>query len=128
MATIRIDCTAEEYSGNWIEYRSAWTRGDTKRLDAATTEEDILDLIAGKVAKCHVTTAEGNVIDSPDGLTVEAIDDLDEVLAQWLIASVYQFIAAKRRLGNLSASVSSSTNGKVTIPTQTQATATNGAA
>jgi len=127
MANIRIDCTAEDYSGNWVEYRSAWTRGDTKRLDAATSEEDILDLIAGKVAKCNVTTAEGNVITSPDGLTVDAINELDEVVAQWVVASVYQFIAAKRRLGNLSASVSSSTNGKVTIPTPTQMTTSEAA-
>lgn len=122
MANIRIECTADGLTGNWIEYRTAWTRGDTKRLDAATTEDDILDLITGKIAKCNIVTADGNVIDTADGLTVEAIDELDETLAQWVVASVYQMIAAKRRLGNLSASVSSSTNGKVTVPTPIKTT------
>lgn len=124
MANIRIDCTADGFESNWIEYRPAWTRGDTKRLDNATDEGEIIDLIASKIAKCHITAEDGSVIDSPDGLTVEAIDELDETLAQWLVASIYRMIGVKRQLGNLSASASSSTNGRATIPTQTQAKAT----
>ena len=52
MATIRIECSADGFEENWIEYSAAWTRGDTKRLDSAGDEGEILELITSKVVRC----------------------------------------------------------------------------
>lgn len=124
MGNIRITCAAEGFEANWIEYRPTWTRGDTKQLDGASGEEDVIALIAGKVAKCNIIGVDGSVIESAEQLTVDAIDGLDEVLAQWLVASIYRMIGVKRQLGNLSASASSATNGRVTSTPMTDPTPT----
>ena len=118
MATIRIECSADGFEENWIEYSAAWTRGDTKRLDGAGDEGEILELITSKVVRCHIVTAGGRVIDDGAMLTPDDVDEMDEVLAQWIVASIYRMIGVKRSLGNLSALPSSPTNGSAKTVTQ----------
>ena len=120
MATIRINCSAEGFDDNWVEYSASWTRGETRRLDEAGDEETILAIIAAKIVRCHIVTADGGVLESSDDLTMDAVGEMDETLAAWLVRSLYEMVARKRVLGNVSASVSSATNGKATMPTPTK--------
>lgn len=120
MATIRINCSAEGFDDNWVEYSASWTRGETRRLDEAGDEETILAIIAAKIVRCHIVTADGGVLESSDDLTMGAVGEMDETLAAWLVRSLYEMVARKRVLGNVSASVSSATNGKATMPTPTK--------
>ncbi|MCB0043282.1 MAG: hypothetical protein KDE23_26520, partial [Caldilinea sp.] len=89
-----------------------------KRLDGAGDEGEILELITSKVVRCHIVTAGGRVIDDGAMLTPDDVDEMDEVLAQWIVASIYRMIGVKRSLGNLSALPSSPTNGSAKTATQ----------
>lgn len=120
MATIRINCTAEGLDHNWIEYSSSWTRGETRRLESAEDEDVILAIISGKVVRCHIECADGTVLETGESITMEAVGDMDETLAAWLVQSLYTMIARKRVLGNVSASALLATNGKATMPTPTK--------
>ena len=121
--TVKLTCTVDGLEANSIELRPRWTRADTKRLDGIE-DEAYIEFLREKIVKCHIEVygADGGVVEtikSPDDLTDEVFDELDEVLIGWLGGALYTFIGQRRSLGNLSARVSSSTNGKVPAPTQT---------
>ena len=113
---MRIDCTAEGHEDNWIVVQTPWTRGDTKALAAANTDEALIEVLGQKLEACHIITAHGGVIDAPGDIDDESIDEIDETVWGWLMGALFAFIGRRRSLGELSARVSSATNGKTPVP------------
>lgn len=124
--TVKIVCDVDGYEANYVEFNPRWTRADTKRLDTVD-DDDFFDLLRAKLAGCHleIYDADGDVIDtieSPDEMTEEALDELEEIVVGWLGGTLHTFIGNRRMLGRFSARVSSSTNGKAPpIPEATKA-------
>lgn len=124
MDSVRIQCSEGGYEGNYIDVVPRWTRGDTKRLDAAT-DESYFELLREKLTGLHleIYATDGQIvgtIDDPADLSIESFDELDEVVAAWIGAALWTYVGNRRRLGNASALVLSNTSDKP-APTKTEA-------
>lgn len=111
MSTIRVDCPIEGHEHDWVELDSAnWTIGDTRRLNSETDSDVVFDTVVKRIAACHLTTVNGDVITSVS--SPEDLYDVAEEIYGWFPFAIYQMIGAKRKLGNLSALASFGTSGK----------------
>jgi len=121
---IRISCTIEGMEENWIEYDlTGWTLRDTTSLDVANGEriDDMFEMLRNRATGVHIESNAGDITE-PDGLTYDAMLDVDELLIGWLTQSIYTAIGNRRVLGNVSARVSSTSNGtRATATTMTAA-------
>jgi hypothetical protein len=104
---IRIECAAPGFERNWVEMPDVWTRRDTVEMNAAQGEA-FWELLRRRMVACHLEMATGDVIDTPAGVTVDAIQDADELLLAWLGNTMPIALARRRALGEASARVSSS--------------------
>ena len=120
--TVVIRCEAEGFTGNWIEYRSAWTRREIEGLNG-NINEDFLKLIRPKIVALNVELPTGMTIDRAENLTVENLFDVDILLWAWVSESPLIAIAMRAGLGKASGRPSFSHNGvtqakSMTVQTQ----------
>lgn len=101
MATVRIACELPDYDDCWIEIKGLWTRGEAKRMVAAETDTDLLDLIIGKIVACRLRLVDGTEVETPAGLTEDRIDNLDIELYGWLLGAIFAHVGQRRTLGEL---------------------------
>lgn len=106
-----IYCDADSFEDNWIELDDRWTLRDHRELDTASGEE-LMALLRRKTRACHLRMETGDVLTEPAALTEDALLDADSVLIGWLGGVGYHVIGRLRTLGNVSARISSDSNGK----------------
>lgn len=106
---IRIECSAPGFEANWVEMPDVWTRRDTVEMNTAQGEAFWV-LLRRRCTGCHLVMTTGDVIDTPAGITVDAIQDADELLLAWLGNTMPIALARRRALGEASARVSSPVN------------------
>ena len=108
--SIRIECSAPGFTDNWVEMPDVWTRRDTVEMNAAQGEA-FWELLRRRMLGCHLVMATGTVLDTPAAVTVDAIQDADELLLAWLGNTMPIALARRRALGEASARVSLGANG-----------------
>ena len=111
---LRVECGVDGYTENWVEYDlTGWTLRNTLDLDAADGAdlETMFDRMAQYMSACHLVPVEGEAITSPAAVTFDLLLDLDEVVVGWLQSTIYTAIGHRRVLGNVSARMSSASNG-----------------
>ncbi len=108
--TIVIRCEAEGFTGNWIEYRTAWTGREIGALDGKI-HKAFLDAIAPKTVALHIETTTGKVLERVEDLTVENLLDCDVLVWAWLSDSPLIAIAVRSSLGKASGRPSFTPNG-----------------
>lgn len=110
MAT-RFDCAAQGFEGNWIEVADRWTRREVESVLSTSVDAEYIDLLRQKTVGVHLELATGDVIDTPEALTYDALLDADELLLGWLGYVLPTAIAQRRLLGNASLRLSSNSSG-----------------
>jgi hypothetical protein len=109
----RIECDLEGLTANWVEIQDAgWARQDTIDMLALPDDDALYAFLRDrkKLIACHLELVNGQVIDTPEGLTEEAMMQADEALIAWLARSGWYAIGKRRALGNASARLSSLAN------------------
>ena len=106
---MRIECTAPGLERNWVDVADLWTRRDTTEMYAAQGEA-FYELLRRRLVACHVELTTGQAIDTPAGITTDAIQDADEAVLGWLGVVLPIALAKRRALGEASARVSSAGN------------------
>ena len=104
--SVRIECSAPGFEQNWVEMPDVWTRRDTVEMQTAQGEA-FWQLLRRRMVACHLVMATGDVLDKPEAVTTDAIQDADELLLAWLGNTMPIALARRRALGEASARVSS---------------------
>lgn len=98
---IRIECTAEGLTGNWVEMSPVWTRGEMRRWYTAVLsleDAEYFELLRTKITGVHVYLPDGDLVADVDAL-IERFDDMDERLVRWLAAGLSNGIKELLALG-----------------------------
>ena len=107
---VRIECDLDGLTANWVEIQDqGWSRRETAELLALPDDDALYRFLRdrGKLTACHLELVTGKAIDTPEGITEEAMLDADEALIAWLTRTGWLAIARRRALGNASARLSS---------------------
>jgi hypothetical protein len=108
--TTRIECDLDGLAANWVEIQDeGWSRRETMKLLALPDDDALYTFLrdTGKLIACHLELTTGQAIDTPAGITEDAMLDADEALIAWLTRTGWVAIARRRALGNASARLSS---------------------
>ena len=103
---MRIDCTIEGYTDNFIEVTDNWTRGEYRQLTSISDLEEYLSWFRQKVTGVKLSTAFGEYITDPTEVTLESLDDMALMLTGFVERALYQATGNLRSLGNASGRVS----------------------
>ncbi len=103
---MRIDCTIEGYTDNFIEVTDNWTRGEYRQLTSISDLEEYLSWFRRKVTGVKLSTAFGEYITDPTEVTLESLDDMALTLTGFVERALYQATGNLRSLGNASGRVS----------------------
>jgi hypothetical protein len=109
---IKFYCDIEGFKDNWIGISERWTQKEAKAADAAMSDgwEAYLNFLSGKVDGCNIVTETGAITSFAE-VTESTLDEMDLRLVGFIGGILQQAIARLRALGNVSARVSSPTNG-----------------
>lgn len=105
---IRIECTADGLTGNWLEISDVWSRKELAAYRVASVKLDdatLFTILETKISRLHVVTVDGTVLESAVDL-IAKLDDLDVRLVRWLAAGVNQVLGELLRLGETSVRLS----------------------
>jgi len=120
---MRFECSAEGFERNWIEVSERWTRREVEAVVSTSVDADYIDILRQKTTAVHLELATGDVIETPEALTYEALMDADELLLGWLGYALPTAIAQRRLLGNASLRLSSNSSGIAAAPVKLRPTA-----
>jgi len=115
MSATRIDCDFPGLDGNWIEISDRWTQREAVAMTEAA-DESFYALLRAKTVAVHIVAGD-TVIASPEQLDAEHLLDADVAVLGWLGSVLPIAVARRRTLGNASARLSFSANGRQTTPT-----------
>ncbi len=113
--SVRIECDAEGLTGNWIEISDRWTQREAVAMMEVANDE-FYALLRAKTVAVHID-AGGTAITSPEQLDADHLLDADVAVLGWLGSVLPIAVARRRTLGNASARLSFSANGRQTMTT-----------
>lgn len=97
---MRFECDDAEFKGCYLELSEKWTLGERNRFFSVTSQGDeYLALLRSKTTALRLVDVAGNVLDTPDVLTLEGLEDIDARLFDWLIQVVPIMIVKVGALG-----------------------------
>lgn len=111
MPPTRIYCAAEGFERNWIEIDGRFTRREVEKMYVTDASPEYIDLLRSKTVGVHIELESGEVIDSPDKLTYDALLDADEIVLGWIGYALPLAVTQRRALGNASVRLSSNSSG-----------------
>ncbi len=115
MIPVRIECDLPGLEGNWIEISDKWTQREAvAMMDAA--DASFYSLLQSKCVAVHIMAGD-TLISAPDQLDAEHLLDADVAIIGWLGTVMPIAVARRRTLGNASARLSLSANGRQTMTT-----------
>ena len=103
---MRFYCDIEGLEQNWIDVSERWTRKEYLALQDSKPDEFLPSLI-GKITALHLEDMDGNVIEKPDDLTDENLDNMDVRLLGFVGGISANTFIRLRTLGNAHARLSS---------------------
>lgn len=99
---IRLECTIDGLTNNWVDVAEVWTRSEMRRWHLATLgaapEDELFALLAEKLVACHVYLPDGALLTTADQL-IARFDDLDARLVRWLATGLSKAIQELLALG-----------------------------
>ncbi len=99
---MRINCEHPEFADSWVEVSERWTLAEWDELNNSADWQSLMSIFAEKVEACHVQCGD-KFIDSPDGITEDAINECDLVIVGFLGRVLQTACGHLVTLGNMSA-------------------------
>lgn len=97
---LRYECEDPEFAGAYVEFTRSWTRRETREA-WANENEDLVEFIATKIISIYLPAVDPEKsINSPEGITVDSMDDLDTRLYTWFITAWVKCMSDLTDLGN----------------------------
>ncbi len=112
---VHIECDIEGLTDNWIEISDRWTQRESVAM-MEVANDAFYALLRAKTIAVNID-AGGTLIATPDQLTGDNLLDADVALIGWLGMVLPLAVARRRTLGNASARLSLSANGRQTMTT-----------
>ncbi len=111
---MRVECSIEGLTDNFIDVADDWTRGEYRQLSNVTDLEEYLVWFRRKVTGVKLTTATGEYITDPQAVTMDTLDTMSLQLTGFVERALYQACNHLRALGNASGRASSSRTYRMT--------------
>jgi len=103
---IRMHCEIEGLGANWVEFADNWTRREAKFLTTCTIQQMFDKVWPEKATACHIERPGMEPITDPKLVTLDSIDDCDQRVYGFLVASPMRAAGELFALGNASARLS----------------------
>ena len=91
---MRIPIETEHTKGSWIEIPGGMSRKQLRELNQRILEcreEELFgDMFSEVVAACHIVVTDGDDIDDPSTMSMEALDGMEEALIGALSMALYE--------------------------------------
>lgn len=97
---LRYECQNAEFSGCFVKYSEAWTRGEVRIMLLADDTEQIMATLASKIVDLHLNCINAPPITEPEQLTTDAIDAVDMRLWKWFGGTWTVALEEITQLGN----------------------------
>jgi hypothetical protein len=98
---MRIDCEEPGFESAYIDIEtSRWTRPEVDVLTRGAATEKWFEVVRRKCKALSLPVLEGEPVTVPDQLTAAALDRLDYVLFNWVVAAVTKAGREVIHLGN----------------------------
>ena len=96
---IRIECELGGFEKNWVEFReSPWPFGDRRKMMEGQSDLLSLAVIIGYVTEWSMANGKGKSVPfEPEG-GIDLLDDMDEILVNWLIGAWFEARAEREQL------------------------------
>ena len=96
---IRIECELGGFEKNWIEFRSSpWPFGDRRKMMEGQSDLVSLGVILGYIEDWSMAGAKGKSIAFDPEKGVEILDDMDEILVNWIIGAWFEARTSREAL------------------------------
>ena len=96
---IRIECDLGGFEENWIEFRSSpWPFGDRRKMMEGQSDLLSLGVILDYVDTWNMSNTAGKLVSFDPEAGVEILDDLDEILVNWIIGAWFEARAQREEL------------------------------
>ena len=88
---IRIECELGGFEKNWVDFReSPWPFGDRRSMMEGQSDLISLEVILGYVEAWRMDSSKGKTIAFDPEAGIEILDDMDEILVNWLIGAWFE--------------------------------------
>ena len=98
---IRIECTIDGLTGNWVDLSDVWSRAEMREWYAgalAGADGVTLPILQRKLTGVHVRLVDGTLVEDAATL-IECLDELDVRLVRWLSSGVMTALQEMMALG-----------------------------
>ena len=96
---IRIKCDLEGFDNCWVDFRDhSWPFGDRRKMLEGGTDIESLATILGYVEAWSMVGVHGKKITFKAEAAVDNLDDVDELIVNWVIGAWFEARAKREQL------------------------------
>jgi hypothetical protein len=104
---MRYECEDDAFAGDFVELSDSWSRAQVRTIWAASEDTDkeqveanLLACLRPKIIALHLTCVDAEPIETPDELTPERTEQMDERLYRWFANVWWVHLRDLANLGN----------------------------